>query len=186
MYNRGEIMSKEERDILYNWITVDLWKHIKVDLYDRLIYNLPSRNDPLVIPLLWEIKDRIEKREGMYGYKQEPVLRDFIAIIPNGGYIQKHVDRNMNELIHTRFNVFISSPGDYCVTYYDGVKVDTKECCYVLCRSGIDEHYTDVNTNYIPRISFSFGYILPTEKLDELTSNKEVGTYRYYPLSIPK
>lgn len=183
MYNRGEIMTEEERLTLYNWITNDLWPKLKKDICNRLHYELNSREDPTIIPLVWQIKDRIIEREGLIGYKQEPTLKDFIAVIPKTGWIQKHIDRNIRELIHSRFNVFISSPGMGFNTYYDGNVVDTKERCYAFCRSGIDEHYTDVNNDDIPRISFSFGYILPFQKVDELTSDKTIGTYKFYPLN---
>jgi hypothetical protein len=186
MYNRGEIMTEEERVTLYNWIMNDLWSKLQPQICNRLHYDLRIKNDPNVIPLVWEIHNRIIKREGMEGYLQEPSLRHFIAVIPKGAWIQKHTDRNIKNLFHTRFNVFISSPKNSCKTYYDGNVVETKDATYAVCRSGMDEHYTDVNEEDIPRVAISFGYIIPLEKLDELTADKTIGTYKYYPLSMTK
>lgn len=185
MYNRGQIMSEEERIKIYNWVTKDIWIALEPDINNRLILRL-NQDNPRVLPLVWEIKDRIVKKESMESFKQEPTLRDFLAVIPKTGFIQKHTDRNIRELAHIRFNVFISSPKMGFNTYYDGNIVDTQEGCYALCRSGIDQHYTDVNEDDIPRISFSFGYIVPFEKVDQLTLDKSIGTYKFHPLSTIK
>ena len=71
-------------------------------------------------------------------------------------------------------------------TYYDDNLVTTIEGSYVLSRSGIDSHWSEVNTSDTPRISLSFGYLVTAEKLDELTSDPQIGMYRFYPLALPK
>ena len=184
MYNRGEIMSEIERQTIYNWVINTLWSKLETITFNRLHYFL-NRNDSSILPLIWEIKERIVNKESMGGFQQEPTLKDFLAVIPKTAYIQKHTDRNIKELVHIRFNVFISSPKMGFKTYYGGNEVDTQECCYVLSRSGIDEHYTEINEDDIPRISLSFGYLVPFEKVDELTADKSIGTYTFYPLALP-
>jgi hypothetical protein len=114
MYNRGEIMSEIERQTIYNWVINTLWSKLETITFNRLHYFL-NRNDSSILPLIWEIKERIVNKESMGGFQQEPTLKDFLAVIPKTAYIQKHTDRNIRELVHIRFNVFISSPGNSSV-----------------------------------------------------------------------
>lgn len=181
MYNRGRIMTDEERDILHKW-AVEHKGVFKIG-NGRFHYIIRNTNDSSVHPLVWEIKNRIVEKEGLEYYDKEPVLMDFLAIIPKGGFIQKHRDGNKGELLHTRFNVFINAPKEGSMnTYYGGELVDAQACCYVLSRSGIDEHWTEISTSDEPRIALSFGYILPPAKVDELASDRSIGTYMMHPI----
>jgi len=196
MYNRGSIMSSDERRELNDWATnLFLNNHMDVTSNGRFEKRLlPDDGNSAFIcsalgekvnPLVFEIKKRIEERELLTTSKHEYYLKDFIALVPKNGFIHKHTDPNELEhnLFHVRFNVFISVPPNDMSTYYNGNVINAVECCYVLCRSGIDQHWTDINTSDIPRISLSFGYLLPAEKVDALTRDVSVGTYsQYYPL----
>ena len=53
-------------------------------------------------------------------------------------------------------------------TYYDGKPLLVKEGSYVLCRSGLDYHWTDENESSRERISLSFGYFLPETFVNRL------------------
>jgi hypothetical protein len=35
-----------------------------------------------------------------------------------------------------------------------------------MCRSGMDMHYTDTNIHYLPRITLSFGFLVPRHVLN--------------------
>ena len=185
MYNRGPIMSIEERDTLNNWVNDLFKKNILESVQNgKFVKSVRETYDENIIPLFFEIKKRIEEKEKLSSFKHETIFHDVISFIPKDGFIHKHTDPNefQNNLLHTRFNVFITVPPND-TTYYNGHVVDAVECCYVLCRSGIDVHWTDVNTSDIPRITLSFGYVLPAEKIDELTSDQTIGIYtQYYPL----
>lgn len=201
MYNRGSIMSSDERRELNDWVTnLFLNKHMDAMANGRFEKKLLPDDDGNrgnsaficsafggnVNPLVFEIKKRIEERELLTTSKHEYFLKDFVAVLPKNGFIHKHADPNEFEhnLFHVRFNVFISVPPNDMSTYYNGNVINAVECCYVLCRSGIDEHWTDINMCDIPRISLSFGYLLPAEKVDALTCDRSVGTYsQYYPLA---
>lgn len=185
MYNRGQIMTIEERDTLNKWVN-DLFINNILSPHDSRFSKSVRETDENIIPLFFEIKKRVEEKEKLSSFRYETSsLCDFITFIPKDEFIHKHTDPNefQNNLVHIRFNVFITVPPND-TTYYNGHVVDAVECCYVLCRSGIDEHWSDVNTSDIPRISLSFGYALPPEKIDELTSDQMIGIYtQYYPLT---
>ena len=188
MYNRGPIMTPEECFDLNEWAT-ELYRNGGLDDIGKGRFDLKLHTDNKnIIPIVFEIKKRIEEKEKLTSSKNETFIKDFLAVVPKNGYIHKHTDPNDFEsmLFHVRFNVFISvPPSNAGATYYNGVIINSLPCCYVLCRSGIDEHWSDVNTSGIPRISLSFGYLLPAEKVDELTSDPVVGTYTmYYPLAL--
>ena len=188
MYNRGQIMSYHERDRLYLWAS-ELFKTNKMTSiccgrYEKIL--IPT--DEEILPLVFEIKKRIDEREKLTTFKCESFINDFLAVVPKNGHIHQHTDPNdfQNNLFHIRFNVFITiPPNDVGTTYYNNIIIDSVQGCYVLCRSGIDEHSSDMNTSDIPRISLSFGYLLPAEKVDQLTNDASIGIYAsYYPLAL--
>ena len=182
MYNRGVIMNQEERLIIYNWAITNTNK-MRVITNNRLDSTLLPE-DTSIPPTIFEIRDRIIKKEKLESYEKEIILNDFLGYILPGGFIHEHKDPNDKNLYHTRFNVYISVPKKGCTTYYDSNIVSTVEGCYVLSRSGIDVHWSDPNLDTIPRISLSFGFLLPAEKVDDLCKIIRIGKYRSnYPLS---
>jgi len=194
-------MSEEERLEIINWC------HDNYDTFEYLpspkINNHTVKRRAKCIhesmkelpPSIYNIFHRIEQKENIFRDRSKfpndtdidkNGFHDFIAIIPYNSYIPKHVDRNSIKIniYQVRFNVFISNPKDKCNTYYNGNIVDTTEGTYVLCRSGIDYHWTDINTNQKPRISLSFVYFLTGEQIDYLCKDPSIGIYnKLYPLS---
>jgi len=184
MYNRGPILNNEERLHIHKW-AIGLIPKMRILTNFRLDYKL-NDDDSNIIPIITEIRKRIEKIENLSSYERENDVGDFVAVIPTNGFIHKHCDPNVLErqLFHVRFNVFITIPKLSGNTYYDGHIVETVEGSYALCRSGIDEHWSDPNNDTVPRISLSFGYLLPPKKVDELCRDASIGKYtKYYPLS---
>jgi len=165
MYSRGTIISEDEKKLLINWATEVIYPKMKSIAHNRFHYIMLD-SDTNILPLVWTIKQRIIEKEGLKGYRVEESLRDFLIYLPKDAHVEKHVDPNKNNLIHTRLNVFVTSPVNGCNTYYGGKLVNTSDCSYALCRSGIDEHYITRNNDDIPRITLSFGFLLPTEKVD--------------------
>ena len=129
------------------------------------------------------------KKRRKFVFLPEATFIDFLKYyeieLSYGGFIHKHIDPNDLDrgLYHVRFNIFITEPQEGFKTYYDGHIVDTTEGSYVLCRSGIDHHWSEINEDILPRISLSFGYLLPAEKIDDLCKDPKVGIYTHlYPL----
>lgn len=181
MYNRGLIMSNDERDEIYNWAS-RLISNNMMTIKDNVMLRVLDERETVICPLVFKVRDRIEKKENMVSFKRETSVNDNLIVVPKNGFLHKHTDPNdlENDLFHIRFNVFISTGYDKSNefnTYYNGQIVDTVECCYVLCRSGVDPHWTDINKTEYPRISLSFGYLLTAEHVDKLTKDKTVGTY---------
>jgi hypothetical protein len=177
MYDRGAIMSEEERLKIKNWC-LSVCSTSKILSFYRACFAL-NPNDKSIPPIIFEIKRRIIEKEKLTGFQEEPRLKDFVAFILPGGRIPMHKDPNdaFSKLYHVRFNIFIETPRKGCATYYGGTKVTAIPGNYVFSRSGIDEHWSDRNEDIRPRISLSFGYLLPYWKVNELCANKSIGIY---------
>jgi len=165
-------MSEEERIALYNWIENDNKYEFNPISNNRMHYYLNDLDTDKNTdhPLIKILYNRLIEKESLHFYGKKLFIPNFIAYIYKGGYIHKHKDVDISEIgfIHTRFNIFIQVPPNDNGTYYANLKVETKERCYVVSRSSNDVHYTEPNTSNIARISISFGFLLPKEKVDDI------------------
>ena len=196
MYNRGNIMTEEERLEILKWANSFIpkpgvfnnyrkLKHLSNARGDVNLLEIQKDPDVSVPPIIFEIKKRIEKKEDLQKFENDTYFGHFMSFVFKDGFIHKHVDPNYDEkkLFHVRFNVLISVPKKGGATYYCGNVVDTVEGSYALCRSGIDYHWTDINEDDNPRVALSFGYALPSWKVNNLCSDPKIGTYKkMYPL----
>ena len=189
-------MTKEEQLFLINFVCYNYFKFTehRENFMECTLYE----DNPRVPAVIWEIRNRIIKREGIEehenSYSEEfflkfhnslrGVTRDKLFILTPGkhdeGRLLIHRDVNQPCRIHSRFNVFISIPDNDSKTHYGGHIVECKERGYVLCRSGVDWHYTDtIESTSKPRIVISYGFQLPTEvlariyKIPKITWNAE-------------
>jgi hypothetical protein len=164
MRDRGIIMNEEERLEIINWFCDNHYRMNRIQ-FGRIDYTLKETDES--VPLsIWNIKKRIVEKEKLEDYTQEPKYKDFFGAIMPGGRIHKHTDDNVDGLIHTRFNVFIMLPTNDLNTYYSGKVVDAKEGHYTMCKSGLDMHWTDVINENRPRLSLSFGFLIPRDIVD--------------------
>jgi len=197
MYDRGAIMTSSERSDIEDWL-LSLVDRYEVLVNNKKIFQL-NKEDTSIPKIIFNIKKRIEEKENLHEFEEESYLKDFIIVVFKNGFIHKHKDirhsvcacandeeesvcpHKNKRLRHARFNVFIQVPMENkCDTYYDGFPVTTIPCHYVLSRSEVDLHWSEINESDTPRISLSFGYLLPCWKLNELCKN--VGIYKNYPL----
>ena len=163
MYNRGLIISEEERQDILNWICTNYYRIRK--LRGKRMYEM-TPGDTFIPKLLWDIRDRITEKEGLHAYRREEKIHDLLTIILPGGELTGHTDDNTEDLIHIRFNLYILIPPYSCQTFYAGHLVDTPEKTYAICRSGIDIHWITKNLSSVPRIGISYGYLIPKTVVD--------------------
>jgi hypothetical protein len=124
--------------------------------------------DDKTVPIaVWKIKKRLIEREGLHTYRQDPIFEDILTLLSNGSVLHPHTDPNsLDGSMHCRFNVFLNVP-DVFDTYYGEYRIEAKNRHYVMCRSGIDLHWSSEN-KMDDRVALSFGYILPMKKINEL------------------
>ncbi len=160
-------MSEEERLAILKWVEgVPNAYNVRELRHSRWDYILSIVDKTIPIEI-WKIKKRIIEKEGLHEYRQEPAEKDLIVVVNNGGKIQPHTDLNsLDGDIHCRFNVFLNV-SEEIETYYADYLVQAKNRHYVMCRSGIDTHWSSINKGD-DRISLSFGFMLPIKKVDEI------------------
>ena len=158
MHDRGRIMTEAERLECINWACGLFFRMIYLG-NRRLEYRLSALDAEVPAPI-WRIRRRLVEAERLGGFIREPIFRDILYIIMPKGFIHRHSDPNMGEYIHTRFNVFLQVPAEGAKTYYGGELVDAKEGHYTMCRSGLDQHWSDP-VEGVPRITLSFGFLVP-------------------------
>jgi hypothetical protein len=183
MYDRGEIMSKEEHVEILNWLCENFYTF--TEQRDLFVEATLYEDDKKVPKIIWDIRNRIIKKEGLEEYAEsynddfflkfhgtlQGVTRDKISIIHPGNelsLLMPHRDVNQPCRVHTRFNVYLSLPNMGGTTYYDGHVVEMKERGYVMCRSGMDLHWTEEIHGTSPRITISFGFQLPLNIVDKI------------------
>ena len=173
MYDRGQIMTEDERIEIIDWLCRSYFSMYIIS--PSVVRPTPGRlrkqlsaldND---VPMaIWRIRQRIVDKEGLSGYITEPLMRDLISIMLPGGKIHPHKDVNVGDFIHSRFNVFLQVPPDDFKTYYGGKRVEAVQGHYTLCRSGQDVHWSDALTGKVPRITISFGFLIPKAVLERM------------------
>jgi hypothetical protein len=142
--------------------------------------------DPTLPNIMWDIRDRIMTKEGLVDSDIDPLLENFIYILCKKGFIHRHRDpsepmkselyepseellKKYKGMVQIRFNIIIQLPEKGGHVYYIGNKVDGKERCYVLCKSSIHDHWSDIVEDG-ERITFSFGFIISKERADKMKS----------------
>lgn len=107
-----------------------------------------------------KIKKNIINNFNLKNYYFEPVYGDFCGYINDGGAVHKHKDNNINNLIHTRFNVLISKPIEGGIAVINNKEIIVEEGEVWKCEAGLYEHWTTPVIGVKPRIILSFGFLL--------------------------
>jgi hypothetical protein len=161
------IISIEEQNIIIEWTEKNFNRFIKTG-FNRQMINLDLVPDfPNIVN---NIKKRIEEKENLNKYSQEPNIRDAIGYMSNGGKLPMHKDpnQNNNSLIHVRYNIYVQIPFKGGYPIYNNQLIQLKERNYICCRSGLDEHCCQKVEGDRARIVLSFGYLVPLKDIDEI------------------
>jgi hypothetical protein len=159
--NDEPILTIEEQAIIVEW-TRNNYKTFMSSGYNRQMQVFDYYDHDYVPSCIWDIKKRIMDKEDLHGFKQEPLFRDAIGYMTDGGQLHEHTDPNprFSNLIHTRFNVMISKPVAGGVPVQNGKEIRVEEGDVWRCDAGIYKHScTEVQGNK-PRIVCSFGFLL--------------------------
>ena len=168
------IITEDEQKIIVDW-TRENYESFSSSGYHRcrqcldLFKDLPS--------IFEELRNRIVKKEGLENVRIEPIFRDSIAYMRDGGKLHLHKDPNRDGLIHVRFNVYVQLP------YEGGVPIYAKQFCplnertYICCRSGLDYHECTMVIGERERVMVSYGFLMKPEEIGKIT-------YNYAPISL--
>ena len=162
------ILSLEEQEIIVNWIDTN-YKLLDNNGYNRYNIKLSILKNKVEIPeCIYKIKQRIVDIENLYDYQQEPLFEDSIGYMTDGGKLHKHTDPNVNNLVHTRFNVYVQLPNEGGYPIYGNNIYKLKERTYICCRAGIDYHECIQVKGERARIVLSFGFLLPLDRVSKI------------------
>ena len=155
----NKIISGKENQILLEWIYTNQYKFIQNPMGPYRKYYRFSE-DPYIPKLFFEIKDRIIKKEKIKNWYLEPMYKDYVGIITNGGFIHEHQDANYLGLSHIRYNLFLSIPKSGGTPVYGGKRLKMKEREYLKCLSGKEKHSCKIVVGDKPRIVISYGFLI--------------------------
>ena len=162
------ICSIEEQSIIVDWINKN-YKLLNINGYNKYNSKLSELRHKINIPeCIYDIKKRIVDAEGLHNFEQEPIFEDSIGYMTNGGELHKHTDPNSNNLVHTRFNVYVQLPLEGGYPIYNNNLYKLKERTYICCRAGIDFHYCQPVKGDRARIILSFGFLLPLDRVSRI------------------
>jgi hypothetical protein len=164
------IISEEEQEIIVKWISEN---YLRLDEIKKNSWmkSFDKLNDLEIPDIIWKIKDRIIKKEGLEDEVIDPEFRDAIGYMIGDSELQEHTDPSYYGLVHTRFNVYVQLPEEGGYPIYANNLYKLKERTYICCRAGIDKHLcSDVKGNK-PRIMISYGFQLPYERVKNIKYN---------------
>ena len=140
------------------WILLNAKKFIKnpVGPYRKCLAIHETDNSP---KLIFEIRDRIVKRENIKEYLNEPMYGIMVTWISSGGHIHPHTDVGLHNYSHIRYNLPLTLPITGGKTFYNNECIKTKESHYIKCDTS-KVHQTSIVNGPIPRICLSFGFLI--------------------------
>jgi hypothetical protein len=157
-----ELISIEEQKYLLSWIK-SIEHKFKENGYSPHRKYFVFNNNSSCPYLLYDIKNRIIKKENLENWREEPYLGDYIGWISNGGMIHHHIDPNCKgirrTLYHVRYNLFLSIPENGGTPMYDNKIINAKERECVMCKSGEEYHSCQKVIGEKPRIVISYGFL---------------------------
>lgn len=167
--NDDKIITDEEQAIIVEW-TRQNYKTFNSTGLNRQMQVLARYPNDYVPACIWEIKQRIVDKENLHDYKQEPIFKDAIGYMTDGGQLHEHTDPNPqnSNLIHTRFNLYVQIPIKGGLPIYNNKLCSLKEGTYICCVSGRDKHYCQKVEGPRERIVLSFGYLLPPQRVENI------------------
>ena len=122
-----------------------------------------------IINLIKDIKNRIVIEENLNkdDIESQVELEDFIYIMPPGTSLHRHIDVNQIGMYHIRFNLLLQRAEKGGIPIYAGRKKEIEEKSYILCRSGIDLHGSNLVEGNKPRIVISYGFSIPKTSINK-------------------
>ena len=171
-YGYDNFISEKERVELENWA---------LDIKDNMLLAIPMNNEkdqyaknlvrhfsklseltdiPNIVNIL---KSKIIKLESLENALPEIINGDWIGIVGEGGYVEPHMDANLNSDYYTRrYNLLISVPIKGGNPIYDGVMIPIQEKLLWRCDAGLFNHTSEKVIGNKFRITLSFGFSIPT------------------------
>lgn len=162
------VVSEAEQAEIVAWVR-SRYPYFRPNGPRRYMQRLDYLDD--VPDCVWRIKQRVYDRERLHGYETEPLFRDSVGYILDGGALHLHRDPNPDDgsgRIHTRFNVYVQLPERGGYPIYAGVPCRLRERTYICCRAGLDKHCCAPVEGPRERVVLSFGVLAPRARVERV------------------
>jgi hypothetical protein len=162
------IMTEAEQSEIVAWVRSH-YQYFRPNGPRQFMQRLDYLDD--VPDCVWDIKRRIYDRERLHGYDPEPLYRDSVGYMLDGGFLHLHSDPNPDDgsgRIHTRFNVYVQLPERGGYPIYADIPCRLRERTYICCRAGIDKHRCATVQGPRERIILSFGVLAPRARVERV------------------
>lgn len=156
------IISEDEKIEIVKWVENNKQEFDK-NGFNRWKQHLDYFDD---LPHIFNtIKQRIIERENLQSYEYEPLFRDSIAYMIDGGKLHEHIDPKHKGKEHIRFNVYVQLPEKGGRPIYDNVQHNLKERQYICCKASIDRHSATQCYGQRARVMISYGFLIPLNEV---------------------
>jgi hypothetical protein len=157
-YGYKNFIDDSEKNYFLNWISDNkelFEKNLKGDNRKFLILKII---DIEVEEKIKNLKDKIIELEKINDWIDDHVYHNYIGINTNGGHIHIHTDKNVNNYIHTRWNIILQYPTDGGHSIYgDSINI-LEENMIWKCEAGLVPHGSTTIIGDTPRITLSLGF----------------------------
>lgn len=160
-YGYANFISEDEQKIILNWVEKNK-NNFTPNGFGRkfgIVYNFYDYPK-----LIHNLRERIIKLENIKEDLQEPVFKDYVGYVTEGGAIHIHTDPNVEDYIHTRYNVIISYPEKGGESIYGNETNCLSERMIWKCIAGLVPHGSQPVVGQKPRITLSLGFLLYEEQ----------------------
>jgi hypothetical protein len=129
-----------------------------------------------IVDIFKKIRDRIIIAENLQKYQSSTTNPDFIYCMFHGSSLHLHTDtpKHDTEKVLIRFNVCIQKPDRGGNPIYANNLIELKERQYIICRSGLDYHTSEVILGDKPKISLSYGFLIDKDDIHLFTDRETV------------
>jgi hypothetical protein len=115
----------------------------------------PEDEKPLVFHTL---KEKIIQLENIQNPIPAPQNYDWIGIVGENGYVEPHIDDNLEDHYTVRYNVIVSCPNKGGNPIYGGEIIPIEEKMVWRCDAGVVPHSSQIVKDTKLRINLSFGF----------------------------
>jgi hypothetical protein len=152
-----DFISNEEQSKLIDWASSILEnKELNGNGFGRYFKALSKLS--YVDSIVYEIKNRIIEIEGITEAPLDPFFEDFLSFNLTGAAIHPHSDPNIENRIHTRYNLLVSLPDSGGQPIYNGNILELQEKTLWRCEAGKYVHASTPVKGKKPRINISYGF----------------------------
>ena len=157
-YGYKNFIEDSEKKYFLNWISYNIELFEKNSIGNNRKFLILKNIDIEVEEKVKNLKNKIIELEKINEWIDEPNYYDYIGINTNGGHIHTHTDDNVDDYIHTRWNIILQYPIDGGHSIYGNSINILEENMIWKCEAGLVNHGSTSVIGDKSRITLSLGF----------------------------